>query len=47
MNPGPPQPPITPTHFINRCTWKMIAALHYNIRDSAIHAYALYAGVSK
>ena len=46
MTPGPSQPPITPMYFINRCIWKVIAALFYNNRDGVIHAYALYACVS-
>jgi len=39
MTPAPSQPPITPMHFISRCTWKVIAALHYDDRDGVIHSH--------
>jgi len=46
MTPGPSQPPIIPMYFINRRIWKVIAALHYNVRDGVIHACSFYACVS-
>ena len=37
MTPCTSQPPITPMHFINRCIWKIIGALHYNNHVGIIH----------
>jgi len=39
MTPGPSQPPIPPMYFINWCTWKVIAALHYNNHDGVIYSH--------